>query len=427
MNKKEQYLDEVSRYIPSAAQTLSKYPGQFVIGVTPVAIVRAKGCYVWDIEGKKYLDTLLALGPMVLGYANERIDRAVKEQINRGTIFSLPSEKELELSKLLKEVVPCAEMSRFLLSGNEATSGAIRLARHITGRDHLAKCGYHGFQDWSICTKEGRNTGVPELIKTLTHDFVYNNSASLEKIFSDYPGQIAAVIMEPVSSEKPKDIFLEKVKEITHKNGAILIFDELVTGFRWALGGAQEYFGVVPDIACFGKAVSNGYPISIIVGKAEFMKRMDEVFVSITFGGFVPSLVAAIETIKMMREYGDVHQHLHQIGEYFINQANRIIKEAELPIEFVGYGPHPVMKVNLKDDYLTRILKTFIYQEFNKAGILFSSSLMFGYCHKKEEINLILNVWKKICASLKGLKDFKSLENKLEGKIMATRTVRNQQ
>ncbi|MBI5412965.1 aminotransferase class III-fold pyridoxal phosphate-dependent enzyme [Candidatus Peregrinibacteria bacterium] len=427
MNKKEKYLEEVSRYVPSSAQTLSKYPGQFVIGVTPVAIIKGKGCYFWDVEGNKYMDTMLALGPMVFGYANDKIDKAVKKQIDDGTIFSLPSIHELELAKLLKEVVPCAEMSKFLMSGNEATSGAIRLARHITKRDHVAKCGYHGFQDWSICTKEGRSAGVPEILKTLTHDFVYNDPSSLEKIFVDYPDKIAAVILEPASSEKPTDNFLEKVKEIAHKHGAVLIFDEMVTGFRWALGGAQEYYGVIPDLACFGKAVSGGYPISIISGKTDIMKRLDEVFVSTTFGGFTLGVVAAIECIKMMREYGDVHKHMHEIGEYFMQQANQLSQKNNLQVEFVGYGPHPVMKVKIKDDYLSRVFKTFVYQEFNKSGILFSSSMMFGYEHKKKEIDLILKVYEEICRKLNGIVDYKDLEKKLEGKVMAPRSVRAQQ
>ena len=427
MNKKIQYLDDCLQYIPSAAQTLSKNPAQFVIGVTPVAITKAKGCYLWDIEGHKYLDTILALGPMIFGYGNERIDKAVKEQIDRGTIFSLPSEKELELAKLLREVVPCAEMSRFLLDGNDATSGAVRLARHITGRDHVAKCGYHGYQDWSICTKAGRNAGVPEILKSMTHDFVYNDPASLEKIFEQYPQQIAAVILEPVSAEKPTNDFLNKVKEIAHKNGAILIFDELVTGFRWALGGAQEYFNVTPDLACFGKGISNGYPISVIAGKAEYMKKMDEVFVSTTFGGFTLGVVAALETINLMREIGDVQKQMHITGEQFIEQANHIIKKHNLPLEFVGYGVHPVLKVNLDDDYLARVIKSYLYQEFNKRGILFSSSITIGYIHKPADIDLILKALDEICQIIDGLTDYKSLEEKLEGKIMAPRSVRNNQ
>lgn len=233
--------------------------------------------------------------------------------------------------------------------------------------------------------------------------------------------------MEPASSEQPRDDFLEKIKEITHRYGAILIFDEMVTGFRWALGGAQEYYGVIPDLACFGKAVSGGYPLSIISGKAEFMKRMDEVFVSTTFGGFTLGLVAAMESIQMMREYGDVHKHMHEIGEYFMRLANQLSQDYNLPVEFVGYGPHPVMRVKISDDYLARVFKTFVYQEFIKQGILFSASILFGYEHQKSEIDLILKVYEQICRQLKTITNFKDLEPKLEGKVMAPRTVRPQQ
>ncbi|OGZ34223.1 MAG: hypothetical protein A2Y98_01065 [Candidatus Portnoybacteria bacterium RBG_19FT_COMBO_36_7] len=424
MKKKIKYLRELLEYIPSGAQTLSKNPSQYVIGVSPLAIRKAKGAYVWDIDGHKYLDMILGLGPMIFGYANEKIDEAVKKQLDKGTIYSLPSEYELKLAKLLREVVPCAEMSRFVLSGNEATSGAVRLARHITGRDHVAKCGYHGCQDWSICTKEGRNTGVPEIMKTMTHDFDYNDAESLEKIFKKYRGKIAAVILEPVSSERPVNKFLQKVKQITKKHGAILIFDEMVTGFRWALGGAQEYFGVIPDIACFSKAVSNGYPVSIISGKAKYMKKMDEIFVSMTFAGFVPGLVAAIEVIKMMKRNPKVHEYMHKLGEHLIERGNMITGKYALPFQFIGYGPHPVMKINIKDDYLNRLVKTFIYQEMNKAGILFGTSLLIGYVHEKSEIDLVMDVFDSICRKIKEAGDFKNLEKSVEGEVVVPRTVR---
>ncbi len=424
MNKREQ-LKEILEYIPSGAQTLSKNPSQYVIGVTPPALVRGKGAYVWDSEGKKYLDLILGLGPMVFGYANERIDAAVKAQIDRGTIFSLPSEHELALAKVLREVVPCAEMSRFYLNGNDATSGAIRLARHITKRDRVAKCGYHGWQDWSIGPKSGRNAGVPEIVKSLTHEFAYNDTPSLKKILADYPGQIAAVILEPVTTEPPRTDFLEQVKELAHEHGAIFVFDELVTGFRWALGGAQEYFGVTPDLACFGKAISGGYPLSVLSGKKEFMKKMDEVFVSMTFAGYTVGLVAALEAIAMMREFGDVHEHMHMLGQYLMNGGNDIARSLELPIEFVGYGPHPVMKVG-GEDLAGRIIKTYIYQEMHKAGILFSSSLMLGYTHTKEQMDQVLAVFRTIAERLRGASP-DTVKTWLEGEIIAPRTVRNVQ
>ena len=191
-----------------------------------------------------------------------------------------------------------------------------------------------------------------------------------------------------------KNDFLQKVQETAKKHCALRIFDEMVTGFRWALGGAQEYFKVTPDLACFSKAVSNGYPLSIISGKEEYMKRMDEIFVSMTFAGFTLGLVAAIETIKMMREFGDVHEHIHKLGESLINGGNEIATQNNLPIKFSGYGPHPVMTIKIEDDYTNRLLKSFIYQEMNKVGILFSASMMVGYAHQQEHIDFIMAVEK---------------------------------
>jgi glutamate-1-semialdehyde aminotransferase len=424
-NPKRAYLKEALKYIPSAAQTLSKNPSQYVVGVTPVAAVRGRGPYIWDVEGDRYLDVVLALGPMVLGYGNKAVDAAVIAQIKKGPVFSIPADRELELAKLLREVVPCAEMSRFYLNGNDATSGAIRLARHITKRAHIAKCGYHGWQDWSIGTKEGRNAGVPDLVKMMTHDFVYNNIDSLEKIFVEFPDQIAAVIMEPTSSEKPRPGFLKAVKALAHKHGAILIFDEMVTGFRWSLGGAQEYFGVTPDLAAFGKAISNGYPVSVICGKAKYMKHMDEVFVSMTFAGYALGLAAAVATIKEMKQLGDVQKHLHTVGDYFIKEANKIAEHHGTPINFVGYGPHPVMQVLIKDDLTSRILKSYIYQEFNKMGILFNASILFGYMHKRKEVDMLLRALEHICASIEDISDYSKLVKRLEGDVAAPRAVRS--
>ncbi len=426
---KREQISDILQFIPAASQTLSKNPTQFVVGVSPVTASYAKGAYLWDIEGKPYLDLILALGPMIFGYGNERIDSAAHKQIERGTIFSLPSENEIVLARLLADVVPCAEMSRFVLNGADATTGAVRLARHITKRDHVAVCGYHGYEDWSICVRNGRSAGVPQINKTLTHEFVYNDIASLRQIFLDNPGEIAAVVLEPVASEKPLDGFLEAVKNVAHEHGAILIFDEMVTGFRWAIGGAQEYFGVVPDIACFGKAISCGYPLAAICGKREYMRHMDEVFVSMTFAGFTLGIASALEAITMMRELGDVHTHMHRTGEYLIGKANEVFTANNLPIEFIGYGPHPVMRVKLPEGD-SRLVKTYIMQEMHKAGILFNSSMMIGYIHTEQHMNEVIAVLQSAClviASNRVGDSFENLRGFFEGDIVAPRSVRVEQ
>jgi glutamate-1-semialdehyde 2,1-aminomutase len=265
--KSNQFFKKVSEIIPLAAQTFSKSYLQYVKGNAPLFADRAKGAHIWDIDGNKYLDMINSLLPVVLGYQYKAVDDAIKNQLKKGIIFSLSSPLEYELAILLKKHIPCAEMVRFGKNGSDVTTGAIRLARAVTGRDRIVVCGYHGWHDWYIGTT-ARDLGVPEDTKKLSHKFIYNDILSLEKIFNENQGKVAAVIMEPMSYEEPKDNFLQKVKDLTHKNGALFIFDEVITGFRYNLGGAQKLFGVTPDLATFGKSMANGMPISVQIGRA---------------------------------------------------------------------------------------------------------------------------------------------------------------
>jgi len=264
-------FEKTKRVIPSCTQTFSKGWTQYPFGVSPIFLKKAEGCFVWDVDGNKFIDWPMALGPVILGHNYPPVNEAVKKQMDKGIAFSLPHCKEAELAEKLCDIIPCAEMVRFGKNGSDATSGAVRAARAYTGRDIVACCGYHGWQDWYIGTTT-RNLGVPQVVREQTVTFEYNNIVSLERLFDLYPGKIACVILEPVGLVPPEDNFLEKVNEIAHKNGALVIYDECWTGFRWALGGAQEYFGVTPDLACFGKALGNGFPISAVVGVRDVME-----------------------------------------------------------------------------------------------------------------------------------------------------------
>jgi len=259
-------LDRAWKVIPSATQTFSKGPTQWIGDVGPAYLKKGDGAWVWDVDGNKYLDYLMALGPIILGYNNRRVNDAAKNQIDSGTVFSQMHPLEVEVAELLCEIIPCAEMVRFGKNGSDATTAAIRAARAHTGRERIAVCGYHGWHDWYIATTT-RNLGIPDGVINLSDTFIYNDLPSLEALFNKYPGEIAAVMMEPVGIEEPKDNFLERVQNLCRSNGALLIFDEMVTGFRMSLGGAQDYFHVIPDMACFGKAMANGFPLSAVVGK----------------------------------------------------------------------------------------------------------------------------------------------------------------
>src|SRR3989338_1892781 len=263
--KSNQLFKKVKEMIPLASQTFSKSYLIYVKGFAPLFLTHGQGSRVWDVDGHQYIDFVNGLLPIVLGYQYPAVDEAIKRQLKKGITFSMASVLEYELARLLIKHIPCAEMVRFGKNGSDVTAGGVRIARGGTGREHVAVCGYHGWQDWYIGSTT-RNLGVPKSTQAMTHKFVYNDIVSLEKIFKKYRGKIAAVIMEPMSYEEPKNNFLQKVKQLAHKHGALLIFDEIVTGFRFGLGGAQSYFGVIPDLAAFGKGMANGLPISALVG-----------------------------------------------------------------------------------------------------------------------------------------------------------------
>jgi len=280
----EKLLESARLSIPLGSQTFSKSITQLPFGVSPYFAKSAKGSKLIDVDDNQYIDFISALAAVNIGYLDEDITKAVIEQVQKGSIFSLSSELEIALAQKLNEIIPCSEMVRFGKNGSDVTSAAIRIARAYTKKDLVVVCGYHGWQDWYISSTT-RNKGIPKDICKLTKKFNYNDIDSLKKIFKENKDNIACVILEPMNIKYPENNFLEKVKEITHQNNALLIFDEMITGFRFGLGGASEYFEITPDLATFGKAMANGYPISAICGKKEYMRMFEEVFFSFTFGG----------------------------------------------------------------------------------------------------------------------------------------------
>ena len=414
ISKSVELLNRAKECIPGKAQTMSKSPEQFIQGVHPFAIDRANGCRVWDVDGNEYLDLTCALGPITLGFNHPEVISAVKSQLDKGNVFPLPNALEVELAEVLKKIVPCAEMVRYGLNGSDATTAAIRLARAHTSRDHIAKCGYHGWQDWSICTNEGRNKGVPQAVKDLTHEFKYNDSQSLKDIFVQYPGKIAAVILEPIAITEPKNNFLQQVKDLAHENGAILIFDEIVTGFRLALGGAQEYFGVVPDVACMGKGVANGMALSIVAGKKEVMQSFKDVFFSFTYGGEAISLAAALATIKVMQRE-PIIAHIWRVGKIFQEEYSALANKYKIPSVCTGLPPHAVctFKDSAGNDDL--LLKSLFLQETIKHGVLTNASLMWSYAHKENDVKEALAAVESAFIVMRKALDEGNLRKYLEG------------
>ena len=409
-------LERALKIIPLGSQTFSKSKTQYPYGVSPYFIKRGQGSHVWDVDGNEYIDFVNALAAITLGYNDPDVTGAVKAQLDEGTIFSLPHELELKVAEKIVEMVPCAEMVRFGKNGSDATSGAIRLARAYTKRDHVAVCGYHGWQDWYIGSTT-RSLGVPQSTRDLTHVFTYNDIDSLNKIFLEYTDNIAAVIMEPMNAHEPEDNFLEKVKELTHKNGAVFIFDETITGFRFAKGGAQEYFGVVPDLATFGKGLANGYPISAIAGKAEIMQLMEEIFFSFTFGGETLSLAAALATMTKLQNE-PVIEKLWKQGRKVIERTKASVEKHNLADVLSISGKECWLFLIFKDSdiYSQWELKTLFLQEVFARDILTIGTHNMSYAHSDDDISQLFKVYDEVFSIIKEVVGKNNLNERLKTK-----------
>ena len=368
---------------------------------------------MWDVDGNEYIDFVNALAAITLGYNDPDVTNAVKAQLTDGTIFSLPHELEIKVAEKIVEMVPCAEMVRFGKNGSDATSGAIRLARAYTKRDHVVVCGYHGWQDWYIGVTS-RNLGVPQSTRNLTHVFTYNDIDSLNNIFLEHAGNVAAVIMEPMNTTEPGDGFLEKVRDLAHENKAVFIFDETITGFRFANGGAQEYFGVIPDLATFGKGLANGYPLSALAGKAEIMNMLEELFFSFTFGGETLSLAAALAALtKMQRE--PVIETLWTQGKKVKEGINTLIQKHKLEnvLSISGKDCWSFLIFKDTDAYSQWELKTLFLQEVFARGILTVGTHNMSYAHSDDDIMKLLATYDEVFAIIKEAMTEKNFKNLL--------------
>lgn len=393
----EAFLARAEKVIPLGSQTFSKSRTQYPFGVSPYFITRGQGSRVWDLDGNEYIDFVSSLASVTLGYQDADVTAAVRRQLDEsGVIFSLPHPIETEVAELICEMVPCAEKVRFGKNGSDATSGAIRVARAFTGRDRVAVCGYHGWQDWYIGST-ARHRGVPLATRELTHAFAFNDLASLQAVLAAHPGEFAAVILEPMNVAAPLPGFLEGVKSLAHQHGALLVFDETITGFRYANGGAQAHFGVTPDLATFGKGLANGYPVSAVAGRADVMKEMEEIFFSFTFGGEALSLAAAKATLeKLKRE--PVTATLAARGRQVMQGASQIIERNGLQDLFSVSG-HPTWSfLNIKDARGASAfeIKTLWLQEILDRGILSVGTHNVNYAHSEADISRLLAVYDEV-------------------------------
>ncbi|MBN1992746.1 MAG: aminotransferase class III-fold pyridoxal phosphate-dependent enzyme, partial [Anaerolineae bacterium] len=355
--------------IPAYTQTLAKGPTQYVNGVAPKYLQRGQGARVWDVDGNEYLDFNMGVGPISLGYCYGPVDEAIQQQLEDGITFSLVHPLEVEVAELIAEVIPNAEAVRFSKTGAEVTSAAVRLARACTGRDKVLCCGYHGWHDWYIGVTP-RDLGVPRAVKALVHTIPYNDIAT---VLASLDEDTACVILEPMVFDFPQNDFLAKLKIACEGNGSLLIFDEMWTGFRLALGGAQEHFDVLPDLACYSKAIANGMPLSVLTGRADVMRLLDEeVFFFSTFGGEALSLAAAKATITELRQK-DVPACLARQGEKLKTGYNQLAQELGMD-SYTACKGHPSRTLITFDESAGNplLMKSLVQQELIKRGILWS-------------------------------------------------------
>jgi len=392
----EQHLERALKVIPLGSQTFSKSFTQYPRGVSPYFIQKGLGARVWDVDGNEYVDFVNGLASITLGYNDPDVNAAVQAQLQEGTIFSLAHPVEIHVAEKLVEMVPCAEMVRFGKNGSDATSGAIRLARAYTGRDRVAVCGYHGWQDWYIGST-ARHRGVPKATRDLTHSFSYNDVASLHKLFKEWPDQFAAVILEPANVVDPKPGFLEEVRQLAKQHGALLVFDETITGFRYANGGAQELYGVVPDLATFGKGLANGFPISAVAGRAEVMRLMEEIFFSFTFGGETLSLAASLATLTKLQRL-PVVRRVHEQGGKVLAGVGKLIEKHGIG-RFLRISGHPSWTFLVFGDAAPHgqwEIKTLFLQEIFARGVLFIGSHNMSYAHSDADIEHLLHTYDEV-------------------------------
>jgi glutamate-1-semialdehyde aminotransferase/spore coat polysaccharide biosynthesis protein SpsF (cytidylyltransferase family) len=386
-------LERALKTVPLAAQTFSKCHQQMPQPLSPLFLTHGHAGRVWDVDGNEYVDLGCGLLSVLLGHRDPDVDTAITRQLENGISFTLPTILEAELAERLVDMIPCAEQVRFAKNGSDATSGCVRVARAYTGRDRIAVAGYHGWQDWYIGSTT-RNKGVPSITSALTHTFPYGDLDALHRLLASYPGEFAAVVLEPMNVTDPPPGYLDSLAKLVRHEGALLVFDEIITGFRFARGGAQELFGVSPDLAAIGKGLGNGMPISAVVGSAEIMQQMEEVFFSGTFGGEALSLAAALAVTRKVQDQ-PVVEKLHRQGQALRTQVESLISDYGLG-ESISLSGHPSwVIIQFHDVSGTRkeVVRTAWMQQMLANGVLSLGSHNLCYAHNEGDMQQVLYAW----------------------------------
>jgi glutamate-1-semialdehyde 2,1-aminomutase len=396
--------------IPGGCHTYAKGDDQYPERA-PAFIAKGQGCHVWDVDGNEFIEYGMGIRAVTLGHAYPRIVEAAHRQMLLGNNFTRPAAIEVECAELILSMIAGAEMVKFAKNGSDVTTAAVKLARAYTGRDLVAVCAEHPFfsvDDWFIGST-AMASGIPQPFRNLTFKFHYNDLASVESLFGEHRGEIACVILEPETTEPPTNNFLHELERLCKKNGSLLIFDEMITGFRWHNGGAQAYYGIIPDLSTFGKALGNGFAISALLGKREIMELgglyhdKERVFLlSTTHGAENHSLAAALETMRIYQQQ-PVVEHLFRQGDRLAKGVNSAIAENGLEdyFQLAGKPCNLIYITRDQDKNRSQAFRTLFLQEIIKRGLI-APSLVVSFSHTDQDIDTAieaigesLNVYRK--------------------------------
>jgi len=417
--------NKAKNLIPGGSQLLSKRSEQFLPDQWPSYYKKAKGVEIWDLDGNKFLDmSLMGVGACVLGYADEGVNAAVRKVIDMGTMTTLNCPEEVELAELLLNLHPWADMVRYAKTGGEAMAISVRIARAYTGKDKVAFCGYHGWHDWYLSANlaDDKNLdghllpgleplGVPRCLKGTAIPFNYNRIDELEEIVKH--NDIGVIVMEPIRDHEPENNFLKNCRDIADNIGAVLIFDEITSGWRLRVGGVHELYGVHPDIAVFGKAMSNGFPMAAIIGKEVIMDIAQSTFISSTYWTDRMGPVAAIATINKMRD-NNVPSHLCRIGDMIRGGWEKLGKEHDLKIDTGGISPMPHFAFDYKEN---QALQTLFTQEMLNRGYLASKSVYVSHSHDENHVESYLENVDDVFSTIKKAVEDHNVRDLLKGPV----------
>jgi glutamate-1-semialdehyde 2,1-aminomutase len=424
MGKGQKLYSKAKQIVAGGNMLLSKRPEMFLPEQWPSYFSKSKGCEVWDLDGKKYIDTLMMPGTNSLGYNYEEIDEAVKETINSGNMSTLNAPEEVELTERLVELHPWADMARFARSGGEANSVAIRLARAASGKDNVAFCGYHGWHDWYLASNLSDSKGldghllpgldphgVPKNLKDSVHPFEYNNFDKLEELVKTK--NIGVIKMEVYRNKEPENNFLHRVRKLANEHNIVLVFDECTSGFRKNFGGLHKLYDVEPDVAMFGKALGNGYAVTAVLGKREVMQAAEKSFISSTFWTERIGSSAALATLKAMDKEKS-WEKITSMGEEINKEWIKLSQEYELPITVSGLTALTTFTFKSKN---ALAYKTLITQEMLKKGYLAATAVYVCTAHTPEIIKTYLENLKPLFQTIKECEEGRDIMTLLEGPI----------